>query len=70
MKLSDECVKRLLGAVEHTLLGNGPASVTVFDVLTREPAAVMFILPAPIGPLVDTFAKDLYTVLGWHTREQ
>lgn len=67
MKLSNECAKRLLDAVGHTLNGNGPASVTVLNPGSRMPAAVVFIIPAPVGVLVDTFLNDLYMVLGWHT---
>jgi hypothetical protein len=65
MKLSDESAKRLLDVVQHTLSGTGPASMTLFQPGTAEPVAVVFVIPAPVGPLVDAFLNDLYMMLGW-----
>jgi hypothetical protein len=70
MKLSDESAKRLLDVVQHTLSGTGPASMTLYRTGTEEPAAVVFVIPAPVGPLVDTFLNDLYMVLGWHVEHE
>jgi hypothetical protein len=65
MKASDQLVKQLVAAVEHVLQGEGPASLTLTRAGLDQPEAVVFVIPAPVGPLVDTFLNDLYLMLGW-----
>jgi hypothetical protein len=63
--LSKEAAESLIGAVQHALDTNGPASLTLYRPGT-DGAACRRVRPSrPVGTLVDTFLSDLYALLGW-----
>jgi hypothetical protein len=65
MSGTEKLALQLVQTVDHVLRGNGPASMTITQRGSREPACVVFVVPAPAGPLIDEFLHKLYRTLGW-----
>jgi hypothetical protein len=66
----EEIAKQLVDAVAHTLSGNGPASVRLHGPHGMEDGAVVFVIPGPVGIIVDEALHKLYGKLGWKVQQQ
>lgn len=67
MSAMDKLAGHIMAALRHALEGNGPASVRVIGKDSGEVDAVVFIVPAPAGEIVDEALNKLYAAMGWHT---
>lgn len=61
----ENLAQHIVGAIQHALDGNGPASVRVTEKGTDKVAAVVFVIPGPAGVIVDDALDRLYDVMGW-----
>lgn len=65
MNATDKLFGQVIGAIRHSLEGNGPASVRVVERDGNTVAAVVFVIPGPAGKIVEDALSELYDFLGW-----
>lgn len=70
MNRLEKLTESILGGLRHCLEGHGPASVKVMGPEAGKVAAVVFIVPAPAGEIVDDALNRLYDALGWTVQSE
>lgn len=70
MSREQELARTLVDAVTHTMGGRGPSSVRLDAPETPSGGVCVFVIPGPVGIIVDDALNRLYEALGWRVAKE